>query len=544
MGIRSKLTIILAAIGIGTSATAIGISLGISINAVEQLNKNAIAALSRSFKNTYDDFMASNTQLLVNFARNPDFIQAVGDNAVLSLLIKKAAEEELERLTIDNPQIVEIYIARGETILLSPATMRPYFSAQKIKPGAGTEGNGSVRVAVELADPQTNRPSGVPDPESSAKAPRAHENSDNQLYLVAYVDLGALIHHRIREMKLTPDTNFLVYDSNNHVLVMHTDEATIRLARGRVSAPDVARMLQTQSGFVEYSLGDSAKIGYLVREDDLAFVASMPRDEVYETVTTVTRLSLLLALVEILVAFVLGYSVSRSFTQPLLSLTDAAKAFRKHQYATRIYVKGRDELAVLARTFNEMGAEIEGHTSNLEILVKERTRELEEKIAQIERLSITDTLTGIYNRAYFEKTLDQEIVRAKRNGQVFGVVFFDLDHFKDVNDKFGHIAGDRVLVNLAGLVGARIRESDTFARWGGEEFAIILPHTDAEGTKNLAENLRVAVMDNEIAGVGKRTSSFGCTMWVENDDIQSIMSRVDKGLYRAKQDGRNLVRFV
>src|SRR5688572_15599767 len=170
-------------------------------------------------------------------------------------------------------------------------------------------------------------------------------------------------------MRLTAATSFFLYDSQRRILVLHNAEAAIRLAQGRVSAPDIDRMLQTKSGFVDYSLGDQPKIGYLLRETDMVFVTSMPRSELYATVTTVTQLSLLLALIEILVTFVLGYFISRSFTQPLLRLTSAAMAFREHQYATRIDVKGRDEFAVLARTFNEMGSEIEGHTSNLEVLV-------------------------------------------------------------------------------------------------------------------------------------------------------------------------------
>jgi len=105
-------------------------------------------------------------------------------------------------------------------------------------------------------------------------------------------------------------------------------------------------------------------------------------------------------------------------------------------------------------------------------------------------LSITDPLTGIYNRRYFQEKLEEEIERVRRGGGVFSVVMFDIDHFKTINDQFGHQVGDTVLKTLVKIVKDRIRRIDILARWGGEEFVLLLPNTTLENAKGLAEELR------------------------------------------------------
>lgn len=171
------------------------------------------------------------------------------------------------------------------------------------------------------------------------------------------------------------------------------------------------------------------------------------------------------------------------------------------------------------------------------------TRKLKEKLAEIERLSVTDRLTQVHNRMKFDAELEREIARAKRHHHPLALILFDLDHFKKVNDTHGHAVGDAVLVETAALVKRNLRVSDTFARWGGEEFIVLLPETTLSQSAEVAEKLRHA-MEARVFPVAKRvTCSFGCAVLDDDSDGQTLLKTADQALYRAKNLGRNRVEF-
>lgn len=157
------------------------------------------------------------------------------------------------------------------------------------------------------------------------------------------------------------------------------------------------------------------------------------------------------------------------------------------------------------------------------------------------QLSVTDPLTQIYNRRKFDDRLELEIHRAARFKRPFSVIMFDIDHFKDINDTFGHEVGDETLKTLTNIVSGHARATDTFARWGGEEFIILVVETPLEGACLFAEKLRKAIEGSASDATGKITCSFGVTEFRETDDITSIAKRVDDALYEAKDSGRNRV---
>jgi len=164
------------------------------------------------------------------------------------------------------------------------------------------------------------------------------------------------------------------------------------------------------------------------------------------------------------------------------------------------------------------------------------------KILQLELINLanTDKLTGACNRLYFDERLKQEIDRAKRYKQIFSILYLDLDHFKLVNDKFGHSTGDEVLKNFSSIVKKQNRESDIFARFGGEEFIIITQMADKTSAYNLYERLKKAVNDYEYKPSKKITFSAGIAEFnIDKDDMESILARADKALYKAKEEGRN-----
>jgi len=164
--------------------------------------------------------------------------------------------------------------------------------------------------------------------------------------------------------------------------------------------------------------------------------------------------------------------------------------------------------------------------------------ELEKKL---KKLSIIDSLTGIFNRYKIDTTLNQQIAFSKRNNIPLSIIFFDIDHFKKINDTYGHNIGDIVLKELTFLVKNNIRQYDIFGRWGGEEFIIILPNTSLENAVKIAKKLKSIIENHTFKEVGKLTCSFGVTELKENDTSESILIRVDNHLYSAKKSGRNKV---
>jgi diguanylate cyclase (GGDEF)-like protein/PAS domain S-box-containing protein len=167
----------------------------------------------------------------------------------------------------------------------------------------------------------------------------------------------------------------------------------------------------------------------------------------------------------------------------------------------------------------------------------------ERKVAEeeLKRLATTDKLTGAYNRTKFQEIIDREMERVKRHNQALSMIIFDIDHFKAVNDSYGHSAGDYVLKTIADIVRENIRKIDYFVRWGGEEFMIISSETNLDDAYALAERIREIIENYTFEGVGKITVSFGVTEFKENDTENSFVKRADDAMYSAKRKGRNLV---
>jgi diguanylate cyclase (GGDEF)-like protein/PAS domain S-box-containing protein len=170
--------------------------------------------------------------------------------------------------------------------------------------------------------------------------------------------------------------------------------------------------------------------------------------------------------------------------------------------------------------------------------VTEHNRVLEEKEVYC-NLAQHDHLTNIYNRKHFDEMLELELSRFKRYGEKGSLIMFDIDHFKKVNDTFGHDLGDEVLKTVTRRVQGMLRESDIFARWGGEEFVLLLPHTDYHGACEKAEALRISISELAIKTVGHITCSFGVADLREEESKESLFKRLDRALYRAKREGRN-----
>ncbi len=268
----------------------------------------------------------------------------------------------------------------------------------------------------------------------------------------------------------------------------------------------------------------------------------------------------LIAVLAALMYVVVWLGLTHQVMAPLERLTRAVRRMEDGDLGARVALDRRDELGELAQAFDSMAARLQAQTRDLEAKVAERSARIRlqneelERVnthlaginAQLERLATTDALTGLHNRRYLQQSLDFELARAQRASHPFCLLLLDIDHFKRVNDTWGHQVGDKVLVHLAQLLSDRLRATDLRARWGGEEFVALLLDSDRDAALHTAEKLRKAVEDASVdVGLDEPVSitiSIGVACFPDHGaDEKELFARADAALYRAKDSGRNRV---
>jgi len=194
----------------------------------------------------------------------------------------------------------------------------------------------------------------------------------------------------------------------------------------------------------------------------------------------------------------------------------------------------------------KLSGQLQDMNNYLEQKIYERTeslldtqKELLEDNSELTRMALTDSLTGLSNRTHMNQILHKEYSRFERHKQRFGIVMIDIDHFKSVNDSFGHDTGDAVLRKLSKIFESAIRTSDFVARWGGEEFLICCTTIEEEDLLPIAETIRKLVGSTEFDAAGQITASLGCAAIVKGETIGDLIKRADIALYEAKNNGRN-----
>ena len=169
---------------------------------------------------------------------------------------------------------------------------------------------------------------------------------------------------------------------------------------------------------------------------------------------------------------------------------------------------------------------------------------LKEQHARIEKKAFHDGLTGVYNRHKFDEIIEDEMKNSQRYHRPLSMALLDIDKFKNFNDTYGHLIGDEVLIMLAEHVESHIRNTDVFARWGGEEFIILFRETNSSQAEIISQKIRESISELEHKSAGRVTASFGVTEFQDNDTLESMFKRCDKALYRAKESGRNRVEVL
>ncbi|MCF8067686.1 MAG: diguanylate cyclase [Desulfobacterales bacterium] len=174
--------------------------------------------------------------------------------------------------------------------------------------------------------------------------------------------------------------------------------------------------------------------------------------------------------------------------------------------------------------------------------------ERDQMLAKLQKLAITDDLTALYNSRHFYKELTSEINRSNRYSSNLSLMVLDIDHFKQYNDAYGHLAGNMVLIKLGQIIKSCLRKMDTAYRYGGEEFTIILPETGCKDALHVAERIRETiekeVFNPDPGTTGSITISIGITQYSHEEEMTTFIQRADKAMYQAKKDGRNRVSTI
>ncbi|MEQ8264139.1 GGDEF domain-containing protein [Pseudohaliea sp.] len=266
-----------------------------------------------------------------------------------------------------------------------------------------------------------------------------------------------------------------------------------------------------------------------------------------------TALTLLASIVAVaVVALLLLRRVTLSITRPLRAVASAFRSLASGgEEPIRIRSYHEDEIGDLvtaARAFRDENTKVrqllhdyEALNASLEAKVDARTEELRVKAVELDRLASTDNLTGVSNRRVLDTTLGRELARAERYRVTLGVVLFDIDLFKSINDTYGHINGDKVLVRLAAVVAGVLRNTDIFGRWGGEEFMVLCPQCTLSEVTEVAKKIRSAVASADFIPGRTVTISAGVATSAPGESGEALIARVDKALYLAKASGRNCV---
>lgn len=302
----------------------------------------------------------------------------------------------------------------------------------------------------------------------------------------------------------------------------------------------LARLAAARGGTMEYVDNDGVEmVGTLTRLDRMewAVITHLPSSEAFAQVARLRNSTLVLVSMLLTVVGAIAYFVGLFIVRPLGRLAEGAAAVAGGDLSVDLPVTGRDEVGYLTEVFNGMVAQLRAGREQL----AEANAVLRDQNAELEQLSMTDALTELFNRRYLMKEFDKEVSRAGRHERTLGVLMIDVDRFKQYNDTYGHLAGDTVLSGMGRVIKDAVREPDIPARFGGEEFIVLLPDCDLQGAIDAAERIRTRLAEEVFEG-RKITVSIGAAEFpTHGESPKAVIGSADAALYEAKDSGRDRV---
>jgi len=258
---------------------------------------------------------------------------------------------------------------------------------------------------------------------------------------------------------------------------------------------------------------------------EITFSDAYVQKELSNINSVIQKILFFTLIILILIMYILLYF---KILYPIKTLTKQAQDFQNNKFETKYTWSGNDE-------FNRLGKSFESaRISTLKLLKK-----LSDKNEELEKLYVTDKLTNLYNRHKLDIVLEREESRYIRYNQRFGIILIDIDDFKHVNDTYGHLVGDRVLVEIASILKNNIRKTDTLGRWGGEEFLIIVPQSNKENLLELSKKLKDCIANYDFKLSKHITASFGLSFYEK--DLKTLLKNADDALYQIKRNGKNSI---
>lgn len=273
-------------------------------------------------------------------------------------------------------------------------------------------------------------------------------------------------------------------------------------------------------------------------------VARQPVETAFAGANRILWLALGIGLIVGLLAVIIAWRLAQHLSEDLKTLASAAKLLQEGADHTPIPVTGASrEVRQLSHALSHMTQQLLRSNDEMKEQVRQRTKELQAANAELQRQASTDPLTKLLNRRGFESQAALALALAHRSGRPLSALSLDIDFFKRINDSYGHGVGDLVLQHVAQSLSRRARQTDLIARFGGEEFVLLLPDTDGQSAMHLAEALRQSIASLNIPPVGTVHISVGVSSLRTHgvDELNAMLQRSDEALYQAKQNGRNRV---
>ena len=369
-----------------------------------------------------------------------------------------------------------------------------------------------------------------------------------------------IISAKLAEIKLAKESYAWLTDSNG-LMVSHPNKSFIM--KNKLSMTEsadypgfykIVRQTKLQNdGYGRYrdaKLNESkivtfSKVDYL---PGWTLFVTTKESEIFHDIYTIMYDVLVTSIILMVIFLLLISELSNRITKPIVQLTKDVKASVKDKKSYLKIIDSDDEIGQLSKAFHDSLQKIHLHTIHLEQMVNHRTQEITDKNLllnqqneKLEQLASKDPLTLLYNRRAFSALVDKEISRAKRHHFPVTLVILDIDHFKKINDEFGHNVGDDILCRFADELSINMRKENLICRWGGEEFVILIPEATSTMVFKHIEEVRQKISQMSFSPVEKLTFSAGMATLRVEEPFKEWFQRADSALYQAKGSGRNRI---